>query len=195
MEQDSIARSERPSPMLSENPQPTEGAVASDAHAINRGLPIVTAARVPNVPRGYVALNEGDARALQRFPEENRAEGVDALTQYATRLEVKPGALGDTVAEPALARALATRIQSATDTIAALGALLAYHTEQRALAENDATVLLKDAQEEIDRRVRKGLARSTDWSLVTRFTQLHGDAVVQGLARARQAKAKKDADK
>lgn len=172
-----------------------EPEVKVDPLAVNRTLPVVAKSAVPSVPKGFQTLKDGVSRTLRRFPDTDRAEGVNALKQLAEQLRHDPTVLGDLAPKPALAEALAQRIDAAHDTITALEALLAYHRAIQDIAEHDAWALLTDAEEEIERRVRKGVVASSDFEKVSNFVAAKGAAIAEGIARARVARAaRKDSE-
>ena len=168
-----------------------EGAQASrnDAIAYNRTLPISPADEVPEVAPGYRAATVKERRRLRQVGDDQTADVVHALRQYAARGGQVTEELGTLVASPAEATRLADRIEAAQATRTALMTALDYTSELLAIAKSDGMILIEEAHDEITHRARKQpqLLRSYDATL--RIIASRGEAIAEGLARSRSQRA------
>jgi hypothetical protein len=172
----------------------TEGGQASrnDAIAYNRTLPIPPAEGVPRVAPGYRQATIRERQRLRRISDEQMADEVHALRQYAARAGQVPEELGTLVASPAEAARLADRIEAAQATRTALLAALDYTNELLAIAKSDGLILIEEAHDEITHRARKQPQLLVSYDSTVRIIAARGEAIAEGLARRRSEQSRMD---
>lgn len=149
---------------------------------------------LPEVPADREAVERAAAASTRRFPEKDRAEGVKGLREVAARDAKNPGELGDLGPDPAAAALAADTLESAYLALARLEELTNYVRAFVGAKEHEATVLLDKAHDEATRRVAAGRVQRDWYKHVFAFVEARGEAVAEGIARAKAQKnaAKRD---
>lgn len=158
-----------------------------DSIAENRRLLVVDAASIPKVPAGFVPTPADErSRRLTRPAEDLKAETLAALDEVISRKDTYRSELGDVPPEVATAETLRPRLAALQASREAVEYLALYLRELEAIAYSDAADFLQAVDDEVSHRARKNGALSSLYARVLLLAQARGQAVSEGIARARR---------
>lgn len=151
-------------------------------------LPL-TLAQLPPVPGDRKEVIEDAARVTVRVPESQRMEAVQGLRQVQSRAAQHGPELGDLGPSPESCGAVADELEHLYLVSARLSALQSYVDARRAVGEQRASRLLREAYDEVTRRIDRGRIPAESYVAVRAFVESHGASISHGLARAAKVRA------
>lgn len=145
----------------------------------------MSVAQLPAVPGDRKEVLEAAGDSKWRIAEGNRAECVRGLRE----IEVHGEDLGDLVPSQERCGAVANELDTIWAFLARLEALRQYVEARRAVIEPKADAMLREAYEEVTRRIERGRVPAESYGGVRDYVEAHGASVALGLARASKVRA------
>lgn len=149
----------------------------------------LTLGQFPVAPADRKEVLDAASRTTRRIAETNRAEAVAGLRQVQSRAAQHGAELGDLGPSPEQCGAVADELDQLYQIKVRLDGLQAYVDARRALCEQTADRLLRDAHDEVTRRIERGRIPAESYAAVRAYHDAHGAAVSQGLARAARVRS------
>ncbi len=144
---------------------------------------------LPAVPQDAAQVAEQAANVTRRMPDSSIADGLRGLDEIAARGKESPGELGDLGPSPALAGQLSAEIERGEAVVTRLEALLRDAIARMTVLKGQAVVVLDEAHEQIVQREQRGRIQPECYSHVHRFVAARGEAITEGIVRAKALKA------
>jgi hypothetical protein len=144
---------------------------------------------LPVVPADTADVQEQVQPSTRKMPDSSMADAQRGLDEIASRGEHFPGELGDLGPDPKLAGALRTELARGEAVITRLEALLRDVTARMTVLKGQAVTLLDDAHEQIVQREQRGRIQPESYAHVHRFVAARGEAITEGIVRAKALKA------
>jgi hypothetical protein len=167
---------------------PVPEADFDDTIAHNRAVPVLDPAHVPHPPKGYRATDpDTRGRRLRRLAAELRSEAGDALRE-AEKRDLKHD-LGKYAPDAARATVLLDRITTSGQLVNAVQTLLNYAKEIDQIALSDTLVFLEAENKQLAHALDHEPGLATHYPAVIKLFSARADAIVEGIARAKDGAA------
>ena len=144
---------------------------------------------LPDVPQDSLHVVDQAAQTTRRMPDTSTADALKGLDEIATRGKKSPGELGDLGPDPVLAGQLGAEIERGEAVVTRLEGLLRDAVARMTVLKGQAVVVLDDAREQIVQREQRGRIQPECYSHVHRFVAARGEAITEGIVRAKALKA------
>lgn len=150
---------------------------------------LLRAAQLPGVPADLPEVQARAGRVTRRVPEAQQSALELALTEIESRGVAHAGELGDLGPDPAQCGELARGLRQGYEVIGRLEALLVYARAWCTVNEATAAAYVTDACEQATMRIERGRLPAESYVHARRFVAARGEAIVQGRAKAKRARA------
>lgn len=144
---------------------------------------------LPDVPTDSALVTEQAAATTRRMPDTSLADALRGLDEIASRGKKFPGELGDLGPDPELAGKLAIELAGGEAVVTRLEGLLRDAQARMTVLKGHAVVVLDEAHEQIVQREQRGRIQPECYNHVHRFVAARGEAITEGIVRAKALKA------
>jgi hypothetical protein len=163
----------------------------SDTILINRSLTVTEVTSIPTPPEEFKPSSVSEVQGLRKLGDKVEAEAILALEECELLGDQLTKDFGEDVPSARALGALKVRKKKLVASKARLLYLVQYLEELDDIINNDIVLALDTIIDEFEHNTKKRPQRQESYSALQKYAKSHGDAIKEGIARARRKESQK----